>query len=99
MMHISSNRAVARISLSNIVHNINEFKKIKSEITKVCAVVKADAYGHGSVEVSNFIEKHIDDVECDILRPAGIEGQKKVAIKEYVDVNSAIALACEALRI
>ena len=59
-MHISSNRAVARISLSNIVHNINEFKKIKSEITKVCAVVKADAYGHGSVEVSKFIEKHID---------------------------------------
>ena len=46
-----------------------------------------------------YIEKLIDDVECDILRPAGIEGQKKVAIKEYVDVNSAIALACEALRI
>lgn len=60
MMHISSNRAVARISLSNILHNINEFKKLKSEKLKICAVVKADAYGHGSIEVSKFIEPHVD---------------------------------------
>ena len=60
MMHISSNRAVARISLSNILHNINEFKKLKSEKLKICAVVKADAYGHGSIEVSKFIEPYVD---------------------------------------
>lgn len=60
MMHISSNRAVARISLSNILHNINEFKKCKSKKLNICAVVKADAYGHGSVEVSKFIEQYVD---------------------------------------
>ena len=59
-MHISSNRAVARISLSNILHNINEFRKCKSKKLKICAVVKADAYGHGSVEVSMFIERYVD---------------------------------------
>ena len=59
-MHISSNRAVARISLSNILHNINEFRKCKSKKLKICAVVKADAYGHGSVEVSKFIERYVD---------------------------------------
>jgi len=46
-----------------------------------------------------FIEKLIDDVECEILKPEGIEEQKRTPIKEYVDVNSAIALAGEALRI
>ena len=49
--------------------------------------------------IETFIEKLIDDVECEILKPAGIEEQKRTPIKEYVDVNSAIALAGEALRI
>lgn len=59
-MELSSNRAVARIFLNNILHNINEYKKIKSKDIKICAVVKADAYGHGSVEVSNFIQDNVD---------------------------------------
>ena len=44
-------RAVCEVNLDNIGHNIREIKK-KVGNTKVLAVVKADGYGHGAVEVS-----------------------------------------------
>jgi alanine racemase len=43
--------AVAEINLSAIAHNLETLKKITKNRT-VIAVVKADAYGHGSIEVS-----------------------------------------------
>lgn len=43
--------AIAEISLSAIAHNLQTIKKIVNGLP-VIAVVKADAYGHGAVEVS-----------------------------------------------
>ena len=43
--------AVAEINLSAIAHNLETLKKITKNRT-VIAVVKADAYSHGSIEVS-----------------------------------------------
>jgi len=43
--------AVAEINLSAIAHNLETLKKITKNRT-VIAVVKADAYGHGYIEVS-----------------------------------------------
>ena len=48
-------RVVAEINLDNIAHNLKEVKKRVGEDTKVLAVVKADAYGHGAVEVSKVV--------------------------------------------
>ncbi|WP_368495137.1 alanine racemase [Bacillus toyonensis] len=42
----------AEISLSNISHNISEFRKIIPNSTIIMATVKANGYGHGAVEVS-----------------------------------------------
>lgn len=42
----------AEINLDNLKHNIMELRKTISPATKLCAVVKADAYGHGAVEVA-----------------------------------------------
>ena len=44
-------RVIAEIDLNALEEN---FKKVKGP---VCCVVKADAYGHGAVEVSKFLEK------------------------------------------
>ena len=44
-------RVIAEIDLNALEEN---FKKVKGP---VCCVVKADAYGHGAVEVSRFLEK------------------------------------------
>lgn len=45
-------RLAAEINLDAIGHNIREIKKKIEPKTRLLAVVKADAYGHGSVEVS-----------------------------------------------
>jgi alanine racemase len=48
--------AVAEISLSAIAYNLKSVKKIVKNLS-VIAVVKADAYGHGAVEVSKRLIK------------------------------------------
>jgi len=45
-------RVIAEINLDNIANNVKEVKKRVGEKVKVLAVVKADAYGHGAVDVS-----------------------------------------------
>lgn len=42
----------AEVDLAAISHNINEIRRITSPSAKVMAVVKANGYGHGAVEVS-----------------------------------------------
>ncbi len=46
-------RAWVEIDLNNLKHNIMEIKKIISPKTKIMAVVKANAYGHGMIEISH----------------------------------------------
>lgn len=45
-------RLIAQIDLDAIENNVKEIKKQLDPGTKMLAVVKADAYGHGAVEVS-----------------------------------------------
>ncbi len=47
-------RVSAEINLDNIAHNIKQIKSRINKDTKLLAVVKADAYGHGAVEVSKI---------------------------------------------
>lgn len=69
----------AEINLSAISHNLAGIRTKVGSQTKILAVVKANAYGHGDVAVSRFIEKKHADyfgvaiVEEGItLRTAGI---------------------------
>ena len=48
-------RAWAEVNLDNIAYNIQQIKKITNEDTKIMAMVKADAYGHGFLEVSKTL--------------------------------------------
>ena len=51
----------AEINLDNINFNLNNIKKLLKEDTKICTVLKANAYGHGSVEIAKFLEnKNVD---------------------------------------
>ena len=89
----------APVIVSEVMKIVSEIKSVMKKRPGIYKKIYISGTGATISNLETFIEKLIDDVECDILRPSGIEGQKKVAIKEYVDVNSAIALACEALRI
>ncbi|MCU0595076.1 MAG: alanine racemase [Desulfobacterota bacterium] len=44
------------IDLSALIHNLNQVKAIVGEKTKVMAVVKTDAYGHGLVAAAKALE-------------------------------------------
>lgn len=48
----------AEINLENIKHNVDSVKKSLNKDTMLCCVVKADAYGHGAVEVSKYLDNN-----------------------------------------
>jgi alanine racemase len=53
-------RTYAEISLKAIEHNVKEARKRIKDGTKLLAVVKADAYGHGAVRVARHLEDKVD---------------------------------------
>lgn len=49
-------RAVwAEINLDNLAHNMQEVRRITNKNTKISVVIKADAYGHGAVDIGNTL--------------------------------------------
>ncbi|MDO4816301.1 MAG: alanine racemase [Bacillota bacterium] len=50
-------RTWAEVSLNNIEHNYRTIRAHIPENTKFLGIVKADAYGHGAVEVAKRLEK------------------------------------------
>ncbi len=80
-------RTFAKIDLDAIESNFDSLKKRVSEGVKVCSVVKADAYGHGSVEVAKRLEEKTDFFavaaleEAVELRDAGIK--KPILVLAY----------------
>ncbi|MDW7998262.1 MAG: alanine racemase, partial [Thermodesulfovibrio sp.] len=73
----------AEINLKNLIHNffiIRNRLKNKKANCKIIAIVKADAYGHGAVEVAHVLEKIGVDYlgvaffeEAVVLRESGIK--------------------------
>lgn len=74
-------RVKAIVSLDAVAHNFREMRKNIAEDTKVIAVVKADAYGHGAVQIARLVEEYdyiwgfatATEEEAIELRRAGIE--------------------------
>jgi len=50
-MEYKLNRAWAEVDLDNIAHNTREVRRITNKKAELMGVVKADAYGHGAMEV------------------------------------------------
>lgn len=83
-------RVCAEIDLDHFEHNLDEIRRLKAVKTKVCAVIKADGYGHGAVPLARIMEKR-DEIwgyavataeEAKELRRAGMK--KPVLILGYV---------------
>ena len=84
-------RTKLRVSLDKIKYNLDVVRQQLPQGCKIIAVVKANAYGHGDIPVSTYIEK-----ECDVhmfavaslgealsLRNGGIK--KDILVLSYVD--------------
>ncbi len=83
-------KAVAEIDLRALSHNLEVVKK-KASNKSIMAVVKADAYGHGALEISkHLIKKGISQLgvaftgEAIVLRESGID----VPITVFFDRNN-----------
>ncbi|GAH73118.1 unnamed protein product, partial [marine sediment metagenome] len=68
------------INLDAIAHNVKKIRQIVGKNTQIIAVVKANAYGHGAIEVSETLLKNgvtmlgVGVIEEGIvLREAGIK--------------------------
>lgn len=83
-------RVYAKIDLDEIEYNIEAMRQLLRPDTKILAVVKADGYGHGAVEIAHTIES-FDHVfgfavataeEAFVLRLHGVK--KPIVILGYV---------------
>ncbi len=80
-------RTFARIDLDAIAHNLEALCACLGKGVKAMAVVKADAYGHGSVMVARSIEEKVDYFavagldEAIVLREGGIK--KPILVLSY----------------
>lgn len=92
-----NNSSWIEISKSALIHNAKQFKKIIAP-AKLMAVVKSNAYGHGSDVVSKIVEPYVDWfgtanlTEAVSLRNLGIK--KPILVLNYYsldDVNRAVA--------
>ncbi len=66
---LGNQRAVARIDLAALSHNAGEIRRLTRPDVQLCAVVKADAYGHGAVAVA----RHLMRCGVDVLAVASVE--------------------------
>ncbi len=67
------------ISKENLIHNIKQFRSLVKSGTKIASVIKANAYGHGDVEVAKIISPFTDYFQVDDIEE--FEKIRKVAKK------------------
>lgn len=53
-------RTWCEVDLKAILQNVLNIRKKAGNHVKVMAVIKADGYGHGSVEIGKYIQKNVD---------------------------------------
>lgn len=75
------------ISRSNILWNIQQFKRFLSPKQKLVAVIKANAYGHGIQQVISCVDSHVDYYQVDDFEELEIAHQytaKPILVLGYV---------------
>jgi alanine racemase len=55
------------ISKENLIHNIKEFRKFLGSKIKIAAVIKANAYGHGDIEIAKIASNYVDYFQVDSI--------------------------------
>jgi alanine racemase len=91
--------ATAILSRKNLLHNIKIIKE-KAPSSKVIAMVKANAYGHGICEVGRILDGNVDMLgvcsidEALMLRNAGVKAQVILA-QGVFDESELLQASCE----
>ncbi len=87
--------------LNHIVPTLYDISTQLNEIIKDSLVKISKVYITGTGAIINnvdlYFEELLDNVKCEILKPFFIENTPKINIKDYIEVNSAIAIALQGL--
>jgi alanine racemase len=79
------------INRNNLLHNLEQFRKLIGEKTKIMGVVKANAYGHGLTEVAQAILDKVDwfgvDSLAEALKLRQVAIKKPILILGYVELK------------
>lgn len=84
----------------NLIHNIEQFRNLVKNGTKISVAIKGNAYGHGQNETAKILDSYVDYFqvnsveELESLRKIS---QKKAFVLGYVqnsDLSCAIRLGC-----
>lgn len=93
----SGDRTYVEIDQRNLEHNVRELRRAMPSGCRLMAVVKAEAYGHGSFEIATHLERSgvrafaVATIDEGIrLRTYGIRGE--ILILGYTDVGRAAEL-------
>ena len=78
-------------TLFNIVQEIS---KIKDQYTKIDRIYLT-GLGTSINNIELYFQEYFQGTKCEILKPFFAENNNKINIKDYIEVNSAIAIALE----
>lgn len=103
--HIPASNAWLEVNLGQFRDNIEQFKTHMSSSTKICAVMKADAYGNGIQGLMpTIIEQQIpcvavaSNAEAQAVRDSGFKGQlMRVRSADLAEIESALEFNIEEL--
>ncbi|MFA7192491.1 MAG: alanine racemase [Candidatus Paceibacterota bacterium] len=86
------------ISKGNLVHNIKQFRSLLGKGTQIAGVVKANAYGHGDIQVVQILDSYVDYFQVNSIEEFSRirkHTKKEILVLGYVgkgDIESAIKL-------
>lgn len=87
LLELRKHDTVLEVNLNAILHNINYHKSLLKPETKMMAMVKANSYGLGSYEISEFLQHHHIDYLGVAYADEGVELRKKGITTPIVVMN------------
>lgn len=90
------NNKYLSLIIPTLFNIVQEVRKIRDNYTKIDKIYLT---GLGTVinNVDLYFQEYFQDSKCEILKPYFAENNVKINIKDYIEVNSAIALALEGM--
>lgn len=64
---MSDKLSYIEISKDNLIHNIKQFRSLLNKKTKLAAVIKANAYGHGDQVITKIASLYVDYFQVDSI--------------------------------
>ena len=72
-LQYKAHQTVLEVNLNAMVHNLNYFRSLLNQATKLVVMVKAFSYGSGSTEIANLLQYHRVDYLAVAIADEGVE--------------------------